>query len=121
MGEARSASRQIELSAPRAIFAELLAGALDHALPPPTPIAIAYLIDLLDDRVRAPERAEPAIDGGALVAIPSETYAMRLVRRIKSTPKQADAARALRQTQSLGTRKWRSSASSGDPVSGCCW
>ncbi len=80
MGEARSASRQIEISAPRAVFAELLAGALDHALPPPTPVAIAYLIDLLDDRVRAPERAEPAIDGGALVASPSETYAMRLVR-----------------------------------------
>jgi hypothetical protein len=57
-----------------------LAGALDHAAPPPTPVAIAYLIDLLDDRVRAPERAEPAIDGEALLASPSEPEAGRLVR-----------------------------------------
>jgi hypothetical protein len=80
MGEARSASVQIDLSAPRSVFAELLAGALDHALPPPTPVAIAYLIDLLDERVRAPEHPEPEIDGGALLASPGPPDAVRLVR-----------------------------------------
>lgn len=80
MGAARSAGVQIELSAPRAVFAELLAGALDQALPPPTPVAIAYLIDLLDERIRAPELAEPAIDAGALLPCASEPVAVRLVR-----------------------------------------
>ena len=80
MGGARSAHVQIELAAPRAVFAELLAGALDHAFPPPTPVAIAYLIDLLDERVRAPECAEPAIDGGLLLASAGEPDAVRLVR-----------------------------------------
>jgi hypothetical protein len=81
MGEARSAHVQIELSAPRAVFAELLAGALDHAAPPPTPVAIAYLIDLLDERVRAPEPAALAIDSAALLAGGGgEPDAVRLVR-----------------------------------------
>ena len=53
MGGARSASVQIELSAPRVVFAELLAGALDHTLPPPTAVAIAYLIELLAERAHA--------------------------------------------------------------------
>jgi len=80
MGEARSARVQIELSAPRAVFAELLAGALDRALPPPTPVAIAYLIDLLDERVRAPACADTGIDGGALLASPDQPDAVRLLR-----------------------------------------
>jgi len=80
MGETRSARVQIELAAPRAVFAELLAGALDHALPPPTPVAIAYLIDLLDQRVRARECAGPAIDGEALLASPGLPDAAHMLR-----------------------------------------
>jgi len=80
MGGARSARVQIEVAAPRAVFAELLAGALEHAVPPPTPVAIAYLIDLLEERVRLPECPEPAIDGAALLASAGEPDAARLVR-----------------------------------------
>jgi hypothetical protein len=53
MGEGGTACLRIDLAAPRALFAELLAGALDQTLPAPTPVAIAYLVDLLDARVRA--------------------------------------------------------------------
>ncbi len=48
---------QIERSAPRALFADLLAGALQRLNaqqklnPQPSPMAIAYLIELLDERV----------------------------------------------------------------------
>lgn len=80
MGEARSAQVQIELSAPRTVFAELVAGALDQTPCPPTPAAVAYLIDLLAERVREPERGGPAIDGNALLASPGEPDAVRLVR-----------------------------------------
>lgn len=80
MGEARSAQVQIELSAPRIVFAELVAGALDQAPCPPTPVAIAYLIDLLAERVREPERGGPEIDENALLASPGELDGGRLVR-----------------------------------------
>jgi hypothetical protein len=80
MGDARSAQVQIELSAPRSVFAQLVAGALDQAPCPPTPIAIAYLIDLLAERVREPACGGPAIDAEALLASPGEGDAVRLVR-----------------------------------------
>jgi len=84
MGRARSASMQIELSAPRAVFAELLAGALDHTLPPPSAVAIAYLIELLAERTCAAHEREPAIDAVALLTAlhtsASESDAARLVR-----------------------------------------
>jgi hypothetical protein len=53
MGAAARITR-IELAEPRALFAELLAGALEELPAPPTPTALAYLIDLLDARVRDP-------------------------------------------------------------------
>ena len=80
MGSARSASAQIDLAAPRAVFAELLAGALEQTLPRPTPVAIAYLIDLLDERVRTLEPAPPAIAGAALLPCAGEPVAARLMR-----------------------------------------
>jgi len=84
MGRARSASVQIELSAPRAVFAELLAGALDHTLPRPTAVSIAYLIDLLSEQTRAPHGQQPVIDAAALLTAlhtsASESEAARLVR-----------------------------------------
>jgi len=82
MGGARSAKLQIDLSAPRAVFAELLAGALDHAAPPtpPTPVAVAYLIDLLAERVRAPGCAAPAIAGTAQLVSGVEADGERLLR-----------------------------------------
>lgn len=80
MGDARSAQVQIELSAPRVVFAELVASALDQAPCPPTPVASAYLIDLLAERVREPDRGAPAIDGEALLGSPGEPDAVRLVR-----------------------------------------
>ncbi len=42
---------QIERSLPRALFAELLAGVLQKSQLQPSPMAIAYLVELLDERV----------------------------------------------------------------------
>ncbi len=42
---------QIECGLPRALFAELLSGALRKARLQPSPMAIAYLVELLDERV----------------------------------------------------------------------
>jgi hypothetical protein len=84
MGAARSANAQLELSAPRAVFAELLAGALDHTLPPPTAVAIAYLIELLAEHTCAALAPQPANDDAALLAAlggtPGEAASARLVR-----------------------------------------
>jgi hypothetical protein len=84
MGGARSASVQIELSAPRAIFAELLAGALESTLPPPSAVAVAYLIELLAERIQLPPGALPASDDSGLLAAlgaqAGEAPVARLVR-----------------------------------------
>jgi hypothetical protein len=45
-------------TSPRALFAELVGGALVEIDARPSPMATAYLIELLDERVRAPEPAE---------------------------------------------------------------
>ncbi|MBW2692525.1 MAG: hypothetical protein JRE57_07810 [Deltaproteobacteria bacterium] len=52
MGQFRRAdSVQIDHSVPRAVFAELLAGAVNRVRWQPSPMAIAYLVELLDERV----------------------------------------------------------------------
>jgi hypothetical protein len=52
MGHFRQADPvQIDRNVPRTIFAELLAGALHRAKRQPSPMAIAYLVELLDERV----------------------------------------------------------------------
>ena len=52
MGDSRRADpAPIERSVPRALFSELLAGALHGARIQPSPMATAYLIELLDERV----------------------------------------------------------------------
>lgn len=52
MGEFRQAdSVQIDCSLPCTLFAELLAGALRKTRLQPSPMAIAYLVELLDERV----------------------------------------------------------------------
>jgi hypothetical protein len=75
---------QIELSAPRVVFAELLAGALDSTLPTPTAIAVAYLIDLLSERTHLAHGPPPTSDDSGLLAALSaqagESAAARLVR-----------------------------------------
>ena len=45
----------IARTSPRALFAELVGGALAEVDPRPSPMATSYLIELLDERVRAPE------------------------------------------------------------------
>jgi hypothetical protein len=42
---------QLDRSAPRAVFAELLAGVLNRVSRQPSPMAIAYLLELLEERV----------------------------------------------------------------------
>jgi len=62
MGRSRQADAvQIDRSVPRAVFAELLAGALQHVERQPSPMAIAYLVELLDERVLV----NPSALGGA--------------------------------------------------------
>jgi hypothetical protein len=52
MGKFRQADPpQIDCSLPRSLFADLLAGALRKTRLEPTPMAIAYLVELLDERV----------------------------------------------------------------------
>ena len=52
MGSFRQADRvQIDRSVPRSLFAELLAGALQKVRLQPSPMATAYLVELLDERV----------------------------------------------------------------------
>ncbi len=52
MGSFRQADPvQIDRSGPRALFAELLAGALQKVQLQPSPMATAYLVELLDERV----------------------------------------------------------------------
>ncbi|MCH7645316.1 MAG: hypothetical protein IH974_10835 [Myxococcales bacterium] len=52
MGNSRQADPvQIDRSVPRAVFAELLAGALDKVRLRASPMAVAYLVELLDERV----------------------------------------------------------------------
>jgi hypothetical protein len=52
MGNSRQAdSMQIDRGVPRTLFAELLAGALQKVQLKPSPMAIAYLVELLDERV----------------------------------------------------------------------
>jgi hypothetical protein len=57
----------IERTTPRAVFAELVASALWETRVQPSPMAIAYLIELLDSRVRtAAPAADDAADEGTL-------------------------------------------------------
>ncbi|HEX9813705.1 MAG TPA: hypothetical protein VGB31_02020 [Myxococcota bacterium] len=52
MGHSRQADpAQIDRSVPRAVFSELLAVALHKVQRQPSPMAIAYLVELLDERV----------------------------------------------------------------------
>jgi hypothetical protein len=52
MGNSRQADpMQIDRGVPRALFSELLAGALQKVRRQPSPMAIAYLVELLDERV----------------------------------------------------------------------
>ena len=57
-----AATLLIERTAPRALFAELVAGALSETRVDPSPTAIAYLVELLESRLLAatPDGGEPA-------------------------------------------------------------
>jgi hypothetical protein len=77
MGEGRTA--RLDLTAPRAVFAELLAGAVEHSPLPPTPVAIAYLIDLLEERVREPGRPGCALGAEEVLAARGAPGAVRLL------------------------------------------
>ena len=60
-GEQADATRSlIACTSPRALFAELVGGALVEVGPRPSPMATTYLIELLDERVRSPEPEERA-------------------------------------------------------------
>ena len=72
VGERADATRSlIACTSPRALFAELVGGALAEVGPRPSPMATTYLIELLDERVRSPEpeeRAREALLTEALLA-----------------------------------------------------
>jgi hypothetical protein len=52
----------IERSAPRALFAELVAGALGETRLEASPMAVAYLIELLDSRIAEPPPSEAEVE-----------------------------------------------------------
>jgi hypothetical protein len=66
IGPDRTATPLIERAAPRALFAELVAGALGETRVQPSPMAIAYLIELLDSRIAAPSPSEAAAEEATL-------------------------------------------------------
>ena len=72
MGNFRQADPvQIDRSMPRALFAELLAGALQKVPLHPSPMATAYLVELLDERVlesRSGPEGEEALADALLAA-----------------------------------------------------
>ena len=72
MGNFRQADPvQIDRSMPRALFAELLAGALQKVQLHPSPMATAYLVELLDERVlesRSGPEGEEALADALLAA-----------------------------------------------------
>jgi hypothetical protein len=55
----------IDRRPPRALFSELLAGALERTRVEPSPLATAYLVELLDERVRRAPAAGEAPTGPA--------------------------------------------------------
>jgi len=50
-----SGTKRIESTSPKAVFAQLVACALGKAEIEPSPMATAYLVELLDERIRSPE------------------------------------------------------------------
>jgi hypothetical protein len=95
----------IERTTPRAVFAELVASALWETRVQPSPMAIAYLIELLDSRVHT---AAPAADGTADEATLAEDL---LEARL-----QAGIAR-LRRLRNLGDRALFVAGFFGDSLS----
>lgn len=85
-------TRLIDRTPPRVLFAELLAGALERTRVEPSPLATAYLVDLLDERVQARPRPQGA-DGA------QETLAEGLLRACN----EAGAAR-IRRLRAVGDR-----------------
>lgn len=73
----------IACTSPRALFAELVGGALTQVGVQPSPMATAYLVELLDERVRSPEPEERVREvpfGEALVRARSAQGAERIAR-----------------------------------------
>jgi hypothetical protein len=56
----------IERAAPRALFAELVAGALSETRLEPSPMAVAYLVELLDSRIAQPPPFEAEAEEATL-------------------------------------------------------
>jgi len=86
MGDSRSGadSVQIERSVPRAVFAELVAAALGRARIQPSSMATAYIIELLDERVRQGDGSEGEETlAEALLAAQLDSGANR-IRRMRS-------------------------------------
>jgi hypothetical protein len=76
-GPDRTAPPLIERAAPRALFAELVAGAIGETRVQPSPMAIAYLIELLDSRITTPPPSEAAAEEATLA---ESLHAARLRR-----------------------------------------
>jgi hypothetical protein len=77
-----AATPLIERTAPRALFAELVAGALSETQVSPSPMATAYLIELLESRMLAegPDGGEPASLAEGLLLAQLQRGAGRLRR-----------------------------------------
>ena len=62
----RTETTLIEQAAPRTVFAELVAGALGETRVQPSPMAVAYLVELLDSRLAEADPAATAADEATL-------------------------------------------------------
>jgi hypothetical protein len=91
MGNSRQADPvQIDCSVPRALFAELLAGALQKVQLQPSPMAAAYLVELLDERVlenRDGLEGEQALAEALLMA--QRNHGVDRIRRMRGLGDQA--------------------------------
>ena len=63
MGASRRSGSLIDETPSRAVFTELVEGALDETRVQPTPMAAAYLVELLDDRIHVPQESGPPRGG----------------------------------------------------------
>lgn len=74
---------QIERTSPRALFAQLVASALGKAPIDPSPMAIAYLIELLDERVRQPDAPEPCEALAEMLLAAQQDRGAERIRRMR--------------------------------------
>lgn len=76
----RSGASPVEGTSPREVFAELVTGAVRATRPPPTELAVQYLVELLSGRLRASRAGEEPALGEELLRARLESGNVRTRR-----------------------------------------